>query len=92
MLAKVLANAVLESPALSETKEMILDQIRRDLRAETLRENVTAILQARFGTVPAERVAALDAVADEAHLKELVRLAATCPDLDSFAAGLAGPW
>lgn len=90
MLAKVLANAVLESPALSETKEMILDQIRRDLRAETLREDVATILQARFGAVSAERVAALDAVADEARLKELVRLAATCPDLDAFAADLTG--
>lgn len=89
MLAKVLANAVLESPALSELKEMLLDQIHRDLRAETLRKNVITILQARFGTVPAERVAPLDALTDDARFDELVRLAATCPDLDAFTAGLA---
>jgi hypothetical protein len=46
-------------------------------------------LEARFGSVPPERLATLDGVADEGRLQGLVRLAATCPDLDTFVAGLA---
>jgi hypothetical protein len=80
------AQAMIESPVLDEVKEIL----RKRYVQQTLRETIRATLEARFGAVPAERVAALDAVADEAKLKELVRLAATCADLDAFAKGLAG--
>src|SRR5206468_218623 len=74
------AQAMIESPVLDEVKALI--------RVRAIRENIRATLEARFGSVPAERVAPLDAVADETRLKELVRLAATCSDLDTFVAGL----
>ena len=47
-----------------------------------------AALEVRFGSVPADRVAALASVTDAARLQELHRLAVTCPDLDAFEAGL----
>lgn len=78
------AEAMIESPVLDEAKALI--------RVRARREDILAALEARFGTIPAERFAALDAIADEAKLKELVRLAATCADLDAFVKGLAsGP-
>jgi hypothetical protein len=58
-------------------------------RIAAIRENVVATLEARFGSVPVDRIAPLDAITDEVRLKELLRLAVTCPDLDAFVAGLA---
>ncbi|MBA4065004.1 MAG: hypothetical protein C0501_15085 [Isosphaera sp.] len=70
-----------------------LEGIARDVgraegRAEAQRENVAAALEVRFGSVPADRIAALATVTDEVRLRALLRLAMTCPDLDSFVAGL----
>jgi hypothetical protein len=79
------AEAMIESPVLDEVKEIL----RKRVVLETMRDTIRAALEARFKTVPADRVAPLQAVADEARLRELVRLAATCPDLDAFVAGLA---
>ncbi len=73
--------AMIESPVLDEAKALI--------RVRAKREDILAALEIRFGTVPAERVAALHTVKDEGRLKELHRLAITCPDLDAFVAGLA---
>jgi hypothetical protein len=53
-----------------------------------LRGAVASALEARFGAVPPERVAGLAAVIEEARLQTLLRLAATCPDLDTFVAAL----
>jgi hypothetical protein len=86
------AKAMIDSPVLDEVKEILKKQYEAEFTAKarvaTLRETIRTTLEARFGAVPAERVAALEAVADEARLKELVRLAATCPDVDAFVAGL----
>lgn len=79
------AQAMIESPVLDEVKELIRVRAARQVYAESIR----AMLEARFGAVPAEQTAALDAVADETRMKALVRLAATCPDLGAFVAGLA---
>lgn len=79
------AEVMIESPVLDEVKEIL----RKRTVQQTIRENIQSALEVRFGTVPAERVAPLQAVADETRLKELHRLAITCPDLDTFVAGLA---
>lgn len=75
------AQAMIESPVLDEVKALI--------RARAIRENILATLEARFGPLLTARVAPLETVADEARLKELVRLAATCADVDAFVAALA---
>jgi hypothetical protein len=79
------ADAMIESPVLDEVKELI----RKRAEAEATRRAIRATLEARFGSVPAERVSSLDVMTDETRLKELVRLAATCADLDTFVAALA---
>lgn len=77
------ADAMIESPVLDEVKALI--------RVRAKREDVLAVLETRFGAVPAERVAPLQTIADEARLAELHRLAVTCADLDAFVAKLARP-
>jgi hypothetical protein len=89
MLSNVIATAILESPALQEVmKDVIREQVRTGLRAETLREGTLAELNTRFGSVPAECETTLNALTDETRLKALLRLAVTCPDLATFVAGL----
>lgn len=86
------AQAMIESPVLDEVKEILKKRYEAEgaakARIATLRETIRANLEARFGTVPAERVVALETIADEVRLKELIRLAATCADVDAFVAGL----
>jgi hypothetical protein len=65
------------------------DWVGAALGGEVIRTEVRAELNARFGDVPADRIAALDAVSDPARLRALLRLAVTCPDLDAFVAGLS---
>jgi hypothetical protein len=76
---------MIESPVLDEVKVIL----RKRYEAEATRRAIRATLGARFGSVPAEGVAALERVDDEARLEELARLAATCADIDGFVAGLA---
>ena len=71
---------MIESPVLDEVKALI--------RVRAICENILAALETRFGVVPAERIAPLQAIADGAQLKELHRLAITCAELDAFVAGL----
>lgn len=73
-----------ESPALAEVKEVL----RKRYEADGMRRSVVGALETRFGPVPAERLAALNAVTDEAQLQELLRLVITCSDADAFVAGL----
>lgn len=42
------------------------------------------LLSARFGPQAEDFAARLDTVSDEARLKELVQLAALCPELQTF--------
>jgi hypothetical protein len=68
------------SPVLRE----ILDEATREATRENTIENLVAVLAARFGT-DAEAVRSdLKAIKDDARLKELLTLAATCPGLESF--------
>jgi len=82
------AEAMIESPVLDEVKEILRKQYQAEARIATLRENVVANLETRFGTFPPDRVAPLQAITDTTRLKELLRLAVTCPDLDTFVAAL----
>lgn len=54
------------------------------------KRSLTAFLEARFQFVPDAVREQIDSVDDVAKLDSLVRLAATCPDVDAFAAGLSG--
>lgn len=54
------------------------------------KRGLSAILEARFQSVPDAVRNQIDAVDDVAKLDSLVRLAATCPDVGAFAAGLSG--
>jgi hypothetical protein len=80
------AQAMIDSPVLDEVKEIL----RKRYEADATRRAVLGTLEARFGSFPAERVTQLANVSDESRLKELIRLAATCPDLDAFVTGLTG--
>lgn len=81
--------AMIESPVLDEVKELLRKQYEAEGARKALRDAVVANLEARFGSVPPDRVMALASISDEMRLKALHRLAITCPDLDAFAAGLA---
>lgn len=84
MFEKVIETAYRESPAFRQTLQGVF-------RREIIRESIVAALEARFGSVPAECAAGLDDVLDDARLKALLRLAATCPDVAAFMAALAAP-
>jgi hypothetical protein len=79
------AQAMIESPVLDEVKEIL----RKRYEADTTRRNILATLEARLGPIPVDRLAELNAVEDDGRLRGLLRLAATCPDVDAFVAGLA---
>lgn len=83
------AKAMIDSPVIDEVKEILKKQYEAEFTAKALRGAVVATLETRFGTVPAERLAPVQAIADETRLKELHRLAITCPDVDTFVAGLS---
>ncbi len=80
--------AMIESPVLDEVKEILRKRYEADGVTKALRGAILANLEVRFGTVPEQRLEPLNALTDETRLKALHRLAATCPDLDTFVAGL----
>lgn len=57
-------------------------------REESRVTMLIAVLEARFGSVPPELQSELRQTRDAELLEPLVRLAATCPDLAAFSAGL----
>jgi hypothetical protein len=82
------ADAMIESPVLDEVKELIRKKYEAEATLRATRRAVVAALETRFGLVPGDRIVPLDAVTDENRLKELHRLAITCPDLEAFVAAL----
>jgi hypothetical protein len=80
--------AMIESPVLDEVKEILRKRYEAEGAAKALRGAILANLEARFGSAPEDRIAPLGTITDETRLKGLHRLAATCPDLDTFVAGL----
>ena len=78
-------NAMIESPVLQELKA----EWTRDAAREGTRRAIVAFLVARFGPEAEEIATQLETIADDARLKELIKLAAVCSDLPSFRKELA---
>jgi len=57
--------------------------------AITLREAVVEVLRARFGELPTSLISAVNAIADPALLKRLLRLAVTSPSPEAFEKSLS---
>jgi hypothetical protein len=80
---------MLEIPFLDE---IVMEKTRETARAtacETARQDIVTVLEARFGDVPRDLSEEIESVADAKQLRGLVRLAASCPDLDAFRRALA---
>ena len=71
---------MLEIPFLDE---IVMEKTRETAR-ETARQDIVAVLEARFGDVPRDMAEEIESVDDEKQLRGLVRLAGSCPDLDAF--------
>jgi hypothetical protein len=72
--------AMIESPVLQQLKAEWTQEGAREAHRKDIIESLTA----RFGDEAENLAAKLDVIDDESRLKELVRAAATCPDLDAF--------
>jgi len=75
---------MLEVPFLDE---IVLEKTRETARktaCETAQQDIVAFLEVRFGDVPRDIVEEIESVDDTKHLRGLVRLAASCADLDAF--------
>jgi len=72
---------------------MIESPLIQELLAETLtdtkRKDILLLLADRFGSVPPELIAGLQAIQDEVRLSALLVWASRCPDLDAFRARLS---
>jgi hypothetical protein len=79
-------NAMIESPVLQELKAEWTREAAREAKLRTLVD----VLVARFGPQAEEIATQLETIADDARLKELIKLAALCSDLPSFRKELAG--
>ena len=79
-------DAMIESPVLQELKA---EWTRDGPRSGTNRRAIVDFLVARFGPEAEEIATQLETIADDARLKELIKLAAVCSDLPSFRKELA---
>ncbi len=68
--------AMLESP--------VLQELLTECKVETMHESLLQFLQARFGTIPEDLVAAVRVIQQTQRLKELIDWSAQCPDLNAF--------
>jgi hypothetical protein len=68
---------------------MFESPVLQKLIAEKLHQFIRALVEARFGTVPADVARQLRAIHDEKKLRRLNVLAAKCSDLQAFRNGLA---
>jgi len=69
----------------------LLEGIRDEIRLWTIRDLVRENLSLRFGEIPEDRLAALEAMGDEKRLRALSRWATTCPSLEAFVEALHEP-
>jgi hypothetical protein len=86
-------NVMLEIPFLDEivmekTREAAREAARVTARA-TACQGVVTVLEARFGDVPCDLAQEIESVDDEMQLRGLLRVAASCPDLDAFRKAVA---
>jgi hypothetical protein len=82
---------MIESPVLDLLIEHALKKERAKAESLIKQERIRTIidvLEARFGLVSPEMLTYIRAVRDTTLIDTLVRLAATCPDLAAFSAGL----
>jgi hypothetical protein len=77
--------AMIESPVLQELKA----EWTHEGACKAQRRNIMDILVARFGAVAEDLSTELEVIQDEGRLRELVKAAALCPDLESFRKRLA---
>ena len=75
---------MIESPVLQELKA----EWTREAALQTRRRVIVDILVARFGLQAEDLATRLETNADDGNLKELIKYAAVCPDLESFQRGL----
>jgi hypothetical protein len=61
-----------------------LDEIVMEKTRETAQQNIVTFLAARFGDVPPDVIEGIESIDDQMQLRDLVRLAASCPDLATF--------
>ena len=66
-----------------------LDEIVMEKTRETAHQYIVTVLEARFGDVPRDVAEEIESIDDQKRLKGLVRLAASCPDLDAFRRAVA---
>jgi hypothetical protein len=62
----------------------LMDRLRAIMARQTTHENIISFLESRFGSVPDDLADRLRATEDDARLKDILRFAATCPDLEAF--------
>ena len=79
---------MIESPVLDEVKEILRKRYEAEASQRAVVRSLVEVLEARFGSVPADMRTRLTVITDLARLESLIRLAATCPDLATFAAQL----
>ena len=82
-------NAMIESPVLQELKAEWTREVPGSCPLEAKRRTLVHVLVARFGPEAEEIATRLETIADEARLKDLIKLAAYCADLQSFRKELA---
>ncbi len=71
---------MLESPLIQE----LVDKQLHHVVVENRREDILDFLESRFGEVPADLAEQIRSLADERRLRDLVRKAGSCADLDAF--------
>jgi len=75
---------MIESPVLQELKAEWTRDAAREAVLQTNRRAIVDILVARFGPQAEEAATQLETIADDARLKELIKLAAVCSDFQSL--------
>jgi hypothetical protein len=87
-VAQVFARLRFQDPELvallGGERVMIESPLIREIEAKATQRSLLDFLEGQFGTVPAELVGRLRKVRSEKKLRELVKYAGRCPDLDAF--------
>jgi len=72
-------------------RTMIESPLIQKVIAESIHQDILALLKDRFDTVPRNVTKSLREVLDEKKLRQLILLAAKCPDLEAFRDALLSP-
>jgi hypothetical protein len=63
---------------------MIESPLIQEIIARTKQEDILQVLEGRFGTIPPDIAMRVKGILEEEKLRELVRFAARCTDLEAF--------